>query len=273
MRILIVGCGYIGLPLGRSLAGSGHEVHGVRRNPFHSEGLTAHALDITQQGALDALPKKFDWVINTVSSSGGGVEAHRAVFVEGTKNLLEWLDGSSARPLFTSSTGVYGQLDGSWVDEQSTTDPKGTGSNLLQAEKKLRESSQSATVLRVAGIYGPDRGYLYRQFLKGKAVLSDGGNRWINMIHRDDLISAILTAMEAEPGIYNVADDKPVKQRSFFQWLSSQLGKPLPPEGKSTMGKRALTNKRVRNEKLKATGWTPRFPTFREGYEAIIREE
>jgi nucleoside-diphosphate-sugar epimerase len=274
MKILIIGCGYVGLPLGQALARAGHEVHGVRRTDFTAEGITPHTIDITAPNAFDALPRDFDWVINTVSSARGDTETHRAVFVDGTKNLLDWLDDSSARVLFTSSTSVYPQTDGDWVDETSRAKPEGgTAQNLARAEELFLNAPQAATVLRVAGIYGPERGYLFRQFLKGEAVLTEGGARWMNMIHRDDVMSAILSAMELPPSIYNVADDEPVTQRAFFDWLAMRLSKPMPPESEAVSRKRVATSKRVRNAKLKETGWQLRFPTFREGYESLIREE
>ena len=267
MRIFIIGCGYVGLPLGKALAEMGHEVHGVRRTNFTAEDITPHAIDITAAGAFDAVPRDFDWVINTVSSARGDAETHRAVFVDGTKNLLEWLGDSPARVLFTSSTSVYPQTDGAWVDETSPAN----GPVLREAEELFLNAPQAATVLRVAGIYGPERGYLFRQFLKGEAVLTEGGARWINMIHRDDVVDAILAAMKCEPNIYNVADDEPVTQRGFFEWLAQRLSKPMPPEGERVSRKRVATSKRVRNAKLKAAGWELRFPTFREGYENLIR--
>ena len=274
MKIIIIGCGYVGLPLGQALASAGHEVHGVKRTNFTAEGITPHTIDITAPNAFDALPRDFDWVINTVSSARGDTETHRAVFVDGTKNLLDWLDDSSARVLFTSSTSVYPQTDGDWVDETSRAKPEGgTAQNLARAEELFLNAPQAATVLRVAGIYGPERGYLFRQFLKGEAVLTEGGARWMNMIHRDDVMSAILSAMELPPSIYNVADDEPVTQRAFFDWLAMRLSKPMPPEGEAVSRKRVATSKRVRNAKLKETGWQLRFPTFREGYESLIREE
>ncbi len=269
MKILIIGCGYIGTPLAQALAKAGHDVHGIRREEFTIEGITPHALDITQPNAFDDLPRDFDWVINTVSSAHGDTETHRAVFVDGTRNLIDWLGESSALLLFTSSTSVYPQTDGSWVDEGS----RANGPVLCEAELMLHNAPQPATILRVAGIYGPERGFLYRQFLKGEAVLTEGGARWINMIHRDDVIGAILAAMETEPGIYNVADDEPVTQHAFFEWLAGQLKQPMPPEGEAGPRKRVATSKRVRNAKLKAAGWQLQFPTFREGYGALIREE
>ena len=274
MKILIIGCGYVGLPLGQALASAGHEVHGVKRTNFTAEGITPHTIDITAPITLDALPQDFDWVINTVSSARGDAEAHRAVFVDGTKNLRDWLGDSSARVLFTSSTSVYPQTDGAWVDETSPVKPEGgTAQNLAHAEELILNAPQAATVLRVAGMYGPERGYLFRQFLKGEAVLTEGGARWMNMIHRDDVMSAILSAMELPPSIYNVADDEPVTQRAFFEWLAKRVSKPMTAEGERVSRKRAATSKRVRNAKLKETGWQWRFPTFRDGYESLIREE
>ena len=137
----------------------------------------------------------------------------------------------------------------------------------------LLNAPHPANILRVAGIYGPERGFLYRQFLKDEAVLTEGGARWINMIHRDDVVGAVLAAMEITPGIYNATDDEPVTQLVFFEWLAERLGKPMPPDGESVSRKRVATSKRVRNAKLKAAGWRLRFPTFREGYEFLIREE
>ena len=274
MRILIVGCGYVGLPLGEILARRGHEVHAVRRTAIalagiENTGLRPHATDITRREQLDSLPGPFDWVINTVSSSRGNTAAHRAVFVDGTRHLLDWLNGSATRLVFTSSTSVYEQTNGAWVDEESLDEPEGdTGQNLALAEELFLESSQGATILRVAGIYGPGRGYLYRQFLKDEAVMD--GERWLNMIHRDDVINAILCAMKNEPSIYNVTDDEPVTQRKFFAWLAELLNKPMPPSGTpASSSKRKRTNKRVANGRLKALGWTLRYPTFREGYSVL----
>ncbi|MCS5641766.1 MAG: NAD-dependent epimerase/dehydratase family protein [Dehalococcoidia bacterium] len=274
MRILVLGCGYVGLPLARKLAGLGHEVHASRRTGFIVEGITTHQTDVTLRSSFESLPSAFDWILFTASSSRGDANVHRAVFVEGTRNLLDWLDNSPSRVLFTSSTSVYPQTNGTWVDEKSCEKPtSGAALNLALAEQLLFKSGRSCTLLRVAGIYGPERGHLYRQFLRDEAVISEAGKRWMNMIHREDVIGAILAAIEAESGIYNATDDEPVTQSVFFQWLAGRLGKSMPPTGKAVQGKRAFTNKRVNNEKLKADGWTLKYPTFRKGYEDLIREE
>ena len=274
MRILILGCGYIGTPLAQNLAELGHEVHAARRSPFSLEGVVTHQVDVTQRASFDSLPREFDWVFLTASSSRGDAAVHRAVFVDGTNHLVNWLGNSSTRVLFTSSTNVYPQMNGDWVDESSSeTSVTGTALNLVEAETILRESDIDCTILRVAGIYGPERGYLYRQFINNEAVLTNKGKRWMNMIHRDDVEGAILTAMNTQPGIYNATDNEPVTQLHFSEWLAKELEKSMPPEGGPVALKRSPTNKRVKNNKLKAEGWVLRYPTFREGYKALISEE
>lgn len=276
MRVLIVGCGYVGLPLGVALREVGDEVHGVRRGDggeLAAAGIVAHSADITRCEDLDRLPGGFDWVVHSVSSSRGSVADHREVFVEGTRNLLDWLGGAK-RLVFTSSTGVYGQVNGEAVDEDAATQPAGeTGRALLEAEGMVRDAG--GMVVRVSGIYGPGRGFLYRQFLKGEAVMTGDGGRWLNMVHRDDVVGGVVMAlMHGEAGtVYNLTDDEPVRERDFFAWLAEALGQELPPSGEASSGKRARTSKRVLNGRLKGLGWGLRFPTFREGYAALMEED
>ena len=130
-------------------------------------------------------------------------------------------------------------------------------------------------ILRVAGIYGPERGHLFRQYLLRAARLTGNGARLLNMIHRDDLIGAILKALASgQPGeIYNVCDDEPVTQRTFFEWLSAQLRLPMPRPSRfgDVSSKRGLTHKRVSNRKLRLDlGCELKYPTFRQGYSAEI---
>ena len=287
MRVLILGCGYVGRPLGVALARAGHEVFGVRRgvegaDELRAQGVTPVIADITRRTDLEKIPGSFDWVINTVSSTKGGVDEYRAVYLEATRQLIAWL---SARPpqkyLYTSSTSVYAQTDGAWVTEESVTEPKGETSRVLVETEQLllqaaRVNNFPAIILRVAGIYGPGRGHLFQQYLRDEARLAGDGSRLINMIHRDDVVRAAIAALErGQPcKIYNVADDEPVTQREFFLWLSQQLGKPMPPpatEEENLRRKRGLTNKRVSNRRLREElRCELNFPTFRQGYAAEI---
>src|SRR5688572_10166036 len=280
MRTIIIGCGYVGIPLGALLASQGHTVFGIRRTPDSDPELLARNiaplhLDITEPAQLASIDPSFDVVINLVSSSKGGLEDYRRVYLEGTKNILRWLSKSPPRAyLYTSSTSVYAQADGSWVDESSPAEPDSpTSQVLIDTERELisaqRTNSFPAIVLRASGIYGPYRGHLFKQLLRGEAVIRDDGTSWINMIHVDDLAAAIAHLIDhGQPGeIYNVTDDEPVTQIDFFRWLADRLGKPLPPNAPADLNrKRGLTNKRVSNKKLKATGFNLKYPTFREGY-------
>src|SRR5688572_7968795 len=129
MRVLIVGCGYVGLPLGIELVKQGHEVFGLRRSNAGDAELTAAGLkpltaDITRPEDLAHLPGPFDWVVNTVSSTKGGADEYRQVYLEGTRNLIEWLAPMLLKKfVYTSSTSVYGQTDSSAVKESSPAEP------------------------------------------------------------------------------------------------------------------------------------------------------
>jgi nucleoside-diphosphate-sugar epimerase len=128
----------------------------------------------------------------------------------------------------------------------------------------------------VAGIYGPGRGHSFKSFLRGDARIEGDGARWLNMIHREDLIGVIIAALrDAPPGeIFNAVDNEPVSQRDFFGWLAAELKRPLPPTvpaDAEVWRKRGVTNKRVSNAKLRAElEYTFQFPDFRAGYAAEI---
>jgi nucleoside-diphosphate-sugar epimerase len=266
MRVLILGAGYVGQPLAASLASAGNEVLSLSRSS---------GVDITNPADLKKLSPDWDCVVNTVSSSKGDAEAYRRVFLEGTRNIIEWLSGSKIQKyVFTSSTSVYGQTDGSVVDETSPTEPTSDTSKILVETEQLLHGFP-AIILRVAGIYGPERGHLFQQYLHGKAAVTGDGSRYINMVHRDDVVRAIIAALErSRPGeIYNVADDEPVTQLEFFQWLSKTLNRPMPPfTAEPTSRKRGFTNKRVSNHKLRQELLCVlEYPNYRIGYASEIR--
>ena len=291
MRVLILGCGYVGLPLGAELVRLGHEVFGVRRSAAGAEDLVAAGIkpvvaDIARAEDLAALPGPFDWVVNTVSSGKGGVAEYREVYLRGTRNLIEWL---GARPpvkfVYTSSTSVYGQTDGAAVKESSPTVPAGETSRVLVEVEQLlvaaaRERKFPAVILRVAGIYGPERGHLFLQYLQDEARMQGKGDRLINMIHRDDVVGMIIAALQSGRAgeVYNAVDDEPVTQLTFFRFLAESTGKPMPPvatDAENAARKRGLTQKRVQNRRAKAElGYQFKYANFRLGYTAeLIRLE
>jgi len=287
MRVLIVGCGYVGLPLGKELARQGHTVFGLRRSALaeaelQAAGITPLHADITRPETLAKLPRDFDWVVNCTASGGGGADDYRKIYLEGNRNLVAWLAGLLLKKfIYTSSTSVYGQNDGSVVNEKSLVAPDAETSKVLaETETFLLEAAAQkrfpAVILRVAGIYGPGRGHSFKSFLRGDARIEGDGARWLNMIHREDLIGVIIAALrDAPPGeIFNAVDNEPVSQRDFFGWLAAELKRPLPPAvpaDAEAWRKRGVTNKRVSNAKLRAElKYAFRFPDFRAGYAAEI---
>lgn len=287
MRALVIGCGYVGLPVTAELVRRGHTVTALRRSAVIDDQIRAAGAmpiraDITQPSDLEKIEPAFDWVVDTVSSARGGSDLYRGVFFDGTRNVLAWLERCPLKKfVFTSSTSVYGQTDSSAVKESSPADAAAETSRILiQAENLLLDAFRSrafpSVILRVSGIYGPDRGHLFQQYLRGDAKISGRGERFLNMVHQEDVAGAVISALQSgRPGeIYNVTDDEPVAELHFFRWLSETLGKWMPgfDSGEETgMRKRQQTNKKVQNRKLKMElGFSFKYPTFRQGYTAEI---
>jgi len=270
-KTLIIGCGYVGLPLALRLVEQGHEVSGWVHSAASAGLLAGHHLRRVIAGSVadgemwDAVNENVDLVIHCASSGRGGIGAYEEVFLQGV--LMMNARQPNARRFFVSSTSVYGQTQGEVVTEGSPGDPATeTGRILREAEKAALASG--ATVVRSSGIYGPNRGVLFEKFRRGEAVIEGDGTRWINQIHQRDLVSALAHLFESgAPGeIYNATDDTPVTYHDFYAWCSEFLRQPMPPYGPvNTQRKRGLTNKRVSNAKLRATGWQPMYPSFREG--------
>jgi nucleoside-diphosphate-sugar epimerase len=284
MRVLIAGCGYVGTALGARLKAQHHEVTGLRRSlagvdELVAAGIDGRMADITRRADLAGLPADWDWVIHCGAPSSLDAAGYRGVYVEGIRELIAWLRGHPPRAfVFTSSTSVYEQNDGSIVTEDSPTEPTSENAQLLlEAENLLRSAADAGfpgRILRVAGIYGPGRNRI-EAMAKGKGMLPRDGDRWMNMVHRDDLVEAILRAFEQgrDGAVYNVADGSPVLQRDFAQWLLREMGRTQEAvvHDVSRSAGRTPTHKRVSAEKIRRElGWEPRFPSFREGYAASL---
>jgi nucleoside-diphosphate-sugar epimerase len=268
--ILIAGCGYLGREIASRCLSRGWRVAGLTRTDESASiperaGVEMFTADIGDRDALLTVRGKLPtvaMVVHAASSSRGGPDAYQRVFIEGLANLHAVF--APRRLLFTSSTSVYGQTDGARVDESAPTTPlSATSRILLDAEKLVL--ANGGIVARLAGIYGPGRCVVLRKFLDGSAVIEDGGSRILNHIHRDDAATAMLTLLEAQTahGIYNVADDCPLDQLSVYKDFARQFDLPLPPAGPRPLGrKRGWTSKQVDNSRLRAMGWSPRFPSL-----------
>jgi nucleoside-diphosphate-sugar epimerase len=278
-RILIAGCGYIGQAAADLFHTAGWAVEGWTRSAESAASLSAkpypvRVVDVSQAGQVTECGPAtagFDALVLCASSSGGNAEKYRQVYLDGVRNLLETFRGSKL--LFTSSTSVYAQRDGSWVTEESDAKPMRETSRVLVETERL-VLADSGVVARLAGIYGPGRSALLNKFLKGTAIIDPENDRFVNQVHRDDIASALslLLSREAEGAqIYNVVDDQPILQSECYRWLAQRLNRPLPPIGRSMQErKRGDSSKRVSNAKLRALGWTPRYLTFSEGMEKSV---
>ena len=275
-RILIAGCGYVGQAAADLYHAAGWAVEGWTRSAESVATLSAKPypiceVDILRRAKVAERRKTFDAVIHCASSSGGDAEMYRQVYLDGVRNLLETFPGSKL--LFTSSTSVYAQRDGSWVTEESETKPtRETSQILLETERSVL--ANGGIVARLAGIYGPGRSALLTKFVEGTAIIDAENDRFVNQVHRDDIAAALflLLSRKAEGAqIYNVVDDQPILQSECYRWLAQRLNRPLPSIGRSTQErKRGDSNKRVSNANLRALGWTPRYPKFADGMEESV---
>src|SRR5215471_4866634 len=268
-RILIAGCGYVGEATADLFHSAGWKVEGWVHSNESAARLSVkpysiQVIDVSRHADVGKYAGAFDAVIHCVSSRGGDVEAYCQMYLEGARHLLKTFP--KAKILFTSSTSVYAQRDGSWVTEESETKPlRETSRVLLEVEKLVLE--KGGIVVRLAGIYGPQRSALLSRFLNGTATIDPNNDRFVNQVHRDDIALAFFLllnrAAQSSAQIYNIVDDEPLLQSDCYRWLAQRLNRPLPSTRKSEQSrKRGDTNKRVSNAKLHQLGWTPDYPTF-----------
>ena len=269
-RLLIAGCGYVGSAAARLFAEGGWEVIGWTRSgqsaePPGESAISLSAVDITDLETVRRNSFPADVVVHSASS---GADSYRHVYRDGAANLAACFP--SARLIFTSSTSVYPQRNGSSVTEDSPAEPASENAQILrQAEKIILD--HDGIVLRVAGIYGPGRSFLLRSVMNGTSVSSD---HFVNQVHRDDVASAISFLARSRavdpPRVFNVVDDTPAPRAEILDWLSTRVGVPLSSFPADAEPKRGRSNKRVSNAKLRALGWVPAYPSYREGFDRSV---
>lgn len=272
-RILIVGAGDVGGRLARRLAAQGHAVFALRRQPQPLPGVTTLAADVTRPETLGCLPPALDQVVFALSAGAGGPAAYQAVYVDGTRHVLAALAGQSLRRvLWVSSTGVYGQSAGEAVDEETPAHPAtATGHKLLAAEAAARAAGWPVTVVRLGGLYGPDRHRLLRWVQAGRPV-QRVPPQWSNRIHVEDaaaLLAHLLTrCAQGLPvqALYHGVDAAPVPLATVLDWLAGQLGLPLPPAADTTAGQ----GKRILARHAAAEGFRLHYPDYRAGYADVL---
>ena len=285
MRFLIFGCGYLGQRVAAKWIDFGHEVLAVTRTQknaelFRQSGIQPIIADICNLESLDPLPAT-DLVFYAVGFDRHSGRSHQEVTCGGLRNVLSRLNGNCSRFIYVSSTSVFGQSAGEWVDERSECNPTQPGGrNCLEAERLVWESfpktsTSNANVLRLAGIYGPERLLSRIESIKAGLSVSGRGDSWLNLIHVDDAVSAVLACEKTGSPFetYVVADDRPVLREEYYSSLADFVGGPAPvfnPEEASARGSGGL-NKRCSNKKLREQlKWAPAFPTIATGLPASI---
>ncbi|MGO4121438.1 SDR family oxidoreductase [Arthrobacter sp. YAF16] len=288
MTVLLAGCGDLGTEAGLRFAAAGHRVVGWRRSPGKlPTAIEGAAVDLTS-GELPPVPADTTAVVVAIAADSPTEEAYRAAYVDGLARVLDAVAASGEpvrRVLFVSSTAVYGDADGGWVDETTTPTPGGfSGRIIREAEDllytRLRGTGVTPVVLRLGGIYGPGRTRLIDQVRSGNATVP-AESRFTNRIHRDDAAAAIvhLCTMAAEPApVYLGVDNEPAELGEVLRFLARELGLPEPGPTEPASGAAGAGggepsrggNKRVSNALLRGTGFEFEYPSFREGYRAIL---
>ncbi|MDF3058565.1 MAG: epimerase [Rariglobus sp.] len=285
-HLVVFGAGYAGGAVARQALARGLRVTALTRNADKARVLVDAGVDvIVDDLAAETwharLPEGADLVLNCVSSGGGGPEGYRHSYVGGMRSILAWAGRIPVGTLvYTSSTSVYPQDGGVRVDEEAPVDEtRAAGSAIVDSEDLLLAWTGGARrfVLRLAGIYGPGRHYLVDQLRDGSGEVAGRGDHRLNLIHRDDIVSAIWAAFNAPAevagGIFNVADDGAAPKAEIAAFIAGKLSLPVPRfTGEPAQGRRRVTPDRViTNDKIKRVlGWRPVYPTYREGYAAIL---
>ncbi|MEE4330475.1 MAG: SDR family oxidoreductase [Wenzhouxiangella sp.] len=265
-QLLIAGFGDLGQRLSARLtAASNWQVHALRRSSGPGTGDPIyHRADLTRPETLSDLPARFDAIVYQATPSERSPEAYRSIYIEGLGNLLART--ATDQLLMVSSTAVYGQDEGEWVDESSITTPRAFNGEILFEAERLALAA-GGRVVRFSGIYGPGRDALIRRLQSGQARCSEAPVQWTNRIHADDAAATLAHLLErpALGPVVCASDDRPSPRCEVLDWLADRLGCP-PPLRENGSG----AGKRVSNALLRASGFEFTYPDYRTGYQGLL---
>lgn len=257
-RVLVAGCGDVGARLAMRLRDAGDQVAALSRSGRGvPDGVAWLRADLTDPSTLAGLPGGWDAVVFLPAPDRRDPASYRALFVDGLRHLLDALATPPARLLYVSSTAVYGEDAGEWVDEDTPPRPPAfNGALLLEGEALAHARVPGATVVRLTGLYGPGRDRMRRLAQAGEP----GQARWSNRIHVDDAAAALahVLGLACPATLYLASDDHPAREAELLAWLRGDAAPAFARGGES--------GRRVRNARLRASGWQPAFPDFRSGY-------
>ncbi len=277
-KILIVGCGAIGYKLANMLAKAGHDVTGLKRNPppISQEKFKYVKADITASVTLEALDTDFDQVFFIVSADSRNESSYHDIYETGLNNLINKL-AKTDRPatwLFVSSTSVYGQTQGEWVDEESPAlGGNDTSRKIIAAEQKLIALNPNNIIVRFSGIYGPGREYLLRMARQSPSI-QQHPPYYTNRIHQRDCVGVLAFLYQQQlAGVnleqcYLASDDDPAPLWEVMTWMTAQLG--CHPPMVKISDRQVDMNKRCLNSRIKSLGYRFIYPDFKAGYSELL---
>jgi nucleoside-diphosphate-sugar epimerase len=272
MRVLIAGCGDVGNVLASSLLQDGHIVYGLKRDtPTLPDGVKPVQADLTKPDTLKDLPMDIDRLVFMPTPASRDQAGYEAIFIQGWKNVWAGLKQTPLRTILVSSTAVYGESDGSIVNEETVADPGGfNGKVLLKMEQLAYSCTKNLVVVRASGIYGPGRERLIRLAASKGLEIQQFPPYFTNRIHRDDVAAVLnhLLVIEEPKTVYVASDNLPAPRYEVVEWLAKAQGKPVP-EGLTV--EHANRGKRVDNQRLRDSGFRMTYPDFRAGYGAVLK--
>ncbi|GMG86106.1 SDR family oxidoreductase [Biformimicrobium ophioploci] len=276
-NVWLLGCGDIGSRLASRLARQAYSCHGVRRNPTaNNDAIHWHRADITDETAVASLLRQgADVVVATMTPAAMTEDGYRRGYVDSARALACVIRALPRPPRllqWVSSTRVYGNAGGDWLDESAKPAPSGfQGRLLLEAEQTVRELPCPSVVVRFSGIYGPGRERLLNQVRAGRCAAPEPV-QYGNRIHADDCAGFLAHLIERQrygqelAPIYNASDNAPAPLHEVHAWLAQQLGvecvEVMPP---GTRG-----GKRLSNERMRRSGYSLKYPDYRAGYAALL---
>lgn len=276
--LLIIGCGDLGNCLGRKMCELNWRVYGIRRDIAQiNPAIHGIAIDLYQKEYPTNWPTAtFDYIVFCVAPSVSERSQYYELYYQGLQNVLQWLEHAQQRPkklFIISSTAVYAQNAGEWVDENSPTEPQSMqGKTMLAMEQLAKQSTQDTTIIRLAGIYGPSRYYLIKQALAG-VKYPESPLLYANRIHIEDAASLIQSIINfhqkghALSACYIGVDDAPAPIQETLDWFKTELQTPTIA---TDFSERNTGSKRLSNRLAKTTGWTPTYKSYQEGYKDIL---
>lgn len=262
--VLLVGCGDLGAAVGLRLAELGHGVLALRRNAdLVPPPLVGRSVDLAA-AAPDLADVRPRLIVVALTARPRTEEAYRATYVDGMSRALDALAETPERAVLVSSTAVHPSRERPDLEDETTpaAPSDGPGRMLVAAEQAFHERIPNGTVLRLSGLYGGSSTRLLDKVREGRV---DDPHRWTNRIHRSDAATAVVHLLTMAPDperLYLGTDDEPAQMGDVAAHLAELLGAPAPPAADPAQGH----GKRLSNARLRATGWAPALPTYREGY-------